>query len=100
MSSLEEPKMSWPVRIGGLSILAVAGAGVGYFVGGRLEIEDLRWDDALAMIIAVLLLAVGVVMAAVVALRPRSVPSGCGVLQAVVMLLAGRSCWPRCGARA
>lgn len=89
MSNLEVPKMSWPVRIGGLMVLALAGAGVGYLVGGRLEIEDLPWDDALALIIAAVLLATGVVMAVVVAMRSPNVPSGCGVLQAVVMLIAG-----------
>ncbi|GLK48896.1 hypothetical protein GCM10017620_18690 [Brevundimonas intermedia] len=81
--------MSWPARILGLLFLALVGAGVGYLIGGRLNLDALSWDDALALIIAALLLATGVVMAAIVALRPASVPSGCGVLQAVVMLLAG-----------
>ncbi len=89
MSTSVDYKMSWPVRIGGLLFLALVGAGVGYVVGGRLDVESLPWDDALAWIIAALLLAAGVVMAAIVALRPASVPSGCGLLQAVVMLIAG-----------
>lgn len=89
MSTSVDYKMSWPARILGLLFLALVGAGVGYLIGGRLNLDALSWDDALALIIAALLLATGVVMAAIVALRPASVPSGCGVLQAVVMLLAG-----------
>ncbi len=89
MSTSVDYKMSWPVRILGLLFLALAGAGVGYLAGERLNFDDQSWDDALALIIATFLLATGVVMAAIVALRPVSVPSGCGVLQAVVMLLAG-----------
>ena len=89
MLSVEETKMSWPLRIGGLVFLALAGAGVGYLVGGQLAIEDLSWDDALALVIAALLLATGVVMAVMVALRSPKLPRGCGVLQAVVMMIAG-----------
>jgi hypothetical protein len=89
MSSVEGIKMSWPLRIGGLVFLALVGAGVGYLVGGQLAIEDLSWDDALALVIAALLLATGVVMAVMVALRSPKLPGGCGVLQAVVMMIAG-----------
>lgn len=67
MSSVEDPKMSWPVRIGGLLFLGLAGAGVGYLVGGRMEVEDLRWDDALALVIAAMLLATGAIMAGMAA---------------------------------
>lgn len=89
MSSVEEPKMSWPARIGGLLFLGLAGAGVGYLVGGRMEVEDLRWDDALALVIAALLLTTGVIMAAMAVLRSSALPPACGPLQALVMLIAG-----------
>jgi len=89
MSSVEDPKMSWPVRIGGLFFLGLAGAGVGYLVGGRMEVEDLRWDDALALVIAALLLMTGVIMAAMAAMRSSKLPPACGPLQALVMLIAG-----------
>jgi hypothetical protein len=89
MSSVEDPKMSWPVRIGGLLFLGLAGAGVGYLVGGRMEVEDLRWDDALALVIAALLLMTGVIMAAMAAMRSSKLPPACGPLQALVMLIAG-----------
>jgi hypothetical protein len=89
MSSVEETKMSWPLRIGGLVFLALVGAGVGYLIGGQLALDDLRWDDALALVIAGLLLATGVMMGVMVALRSPKLPSGCGVLQAVVMTIAG-----------
>jgi hypothetical protein len=89
MSSVEDPKLSWPVRIGGLLFLGLAGAGVGYLVGGRMEVEDLRWDDALALVIAALLLTTGVIMAAMAVLRPSTPPPACGPLQALVMLIAG-----------
>ncbi len=89
MSSVEDPKMSWPVRIGGLLFLGLAGAGVGYLVGGRMEVEDLRWDDALALVIAALLLTTGVIMAAMAVLRSSTLPPACGPLQALVMLIAG-----------
>ena len=89
MSSVEDPKMSWPVRIGGLFFLGLAGAGVGYLVGGRMDVEDLRWDDALALVIAALLLMTGVIMAAMAAMRSSKLPPACGPLQALVMLIAG-----------
>ncbi|MBJ7319506.1 MAG: hypothetical protein JHC96_11960 [Brevundimonas sp.] len=89
MSSVEDPKMSWPVRIGGLFFLGLAGAGVGYLVGGRMEVEDLRWDDALALVIAALLLMTGVILAAMAAMRSSKLPPACGPLQALVMLIAG-----------
>ena len=89
MSSVEDPKMSWPVRIGGLLFLGLAGAGVGYLVGGRMEVEDLRWDDALALVIAALLLMTGVILAAMAAMRSSKLPPACGPLQALVMLIAG-----------
>lgn len=89
MSSVEDPKMSWPVRIGGLLFLGLAGAGGGYLVGGRMEVEDLRWDDALALVIAALLLMTGVIMAAMAAMRSSKLPPACGPLQALVMLIAG-----------
>jgi hypothetical protein len=89
MSSVEDPKMSWPVRIGGLFFLGLAGAGVGYLVGGRMEVEDLRWDDALALVIAAMLLMTGVIMAAMAAMRSSKLPPACGPLQALVMLIAG-----------
>jgi hypothetical protein len=89
MSRVEDPKMSWPVRIGGLFFLGLAGAGVGYLVGGRMEVEDLRWDDALALVIAALLLMTGVIMAAMAAMRSSKLPPACGPLQALVMLIAG-----------
>jgi hypothetical protein len=89
MSSVEDPKMSWPVRIGGLFFLGLAGAGVGYLVGGRMEVEDLRWDDALALVIAAMLLMTGVILAAMAAMRSSKLPPACGPLQALVMLIAG-----------
>ena len=89
MSSVEDPKMSWPVRIGGLFFLGLAGAGVGYLVGGRMEVEDLRWDDALVLVIAAMLLMTGVILAAMAAMRSSKLPPACGPLQALVMLIAG-----------
>lgn len=89
MSSVEDPKMSWPARIGGLLFLGLAGAGVGYLVGGSLEPETVAWEDALAMIIAALLVTTGVIMAGMAVIRSATLPPGCGGLQAVVMLLAG-----------
>lgn len=89
MAASADCKISWAVRIGGLLLLGLAGAGVGYAVGERTAIDAPPWDDALAVVVAALLLAAGVAMAGVVAVRPASLPTGCGVLQAVVLLLAG-----------
>jgi hypothetical protein len=47
------------------------------------------WDDGLASIMGLLLLAVGLSMIYVLVSRPASVPKGCGILQIIAMVLAG-----------
>lgn len=89
MSDSLDRKPSWPVRVGGLLLLGLAGAGVGYVVGGTLDVGALSWDDALAWIIAAMLLTTAAALTGVVAMRPDKLPGGCGVLQVIVLALAG-----------
>lgn len=71
--------------------LVLAGLG-GVFGYGAATLSDgvlTTWEDELAVLTSVVLIAVGVISAVMVARRPSEVPRGCGILQVVVMLLAG-----------
>lgn len=74
--------------LGGLALAAV-GALTGYALANAIEGRNMPWADSLALAMAVALIAIGVLSAITMALRPSTVPKGCGVLQIVVFLLAG-----------
>ncbi|MDQ3125899.1 MAG: hypothetical protein M3Q74_09895 [Pseudomonadota bacterium] len=69
--------------------LAGLGGAFGYGFATLTDGSLTRWEDELAVVMAVIMIGVGVISAVVVAVRPSSVPRGCGILQVVVMLLAG-----------
>jgi hypothetical protein len=70
-------------------LLAGLGGAVG-FVGANMTDGVLTaWEDEVAVLMSVVLIATGLISAVVVAVRPSTVPKGCGLLQVAVMLLAG-----------
>lgn len=77
------------LKIGGLVLLALIGAAVGATTARFIDASALPADDALNLFVGVVLIGMGVVMGGIMALRPANVPKGCGLLQILVMALAG-----------
>jgi len=77
------------LKIGGLVLLALIGAAVGAATARFIDASALPADDALNLFVGVVLVGMGVVMGGIMALRTANVPKGCGVLQIVVLALAG-----------
>lgn len=88
-ASLEDPRPSVARKTVTFVALALfgglVGAGIAHLTDGRLQ----SWEDEVAVLMAAILIGVGLMSAAIVAIRPASVPKGCGALQSIVMLLAG-----------
>jgi hypothetical protein len=85
----EDPKPSLLRKAALFIALAGLGGAVG-FVGANLTDGLLTtWEDEVALLMSVVLIATGLISAFVVAVRPSTVPKGCGLLQVAVMLLAG-----------
>lgn len=76
-------------KLAGLAVLAGAGAASGYGVATLTRDRLDSWPDETALLVAATLVASGIAVAVIVALRPRRIPRGCGVLQSLVLLLAG-----------
>ena len=89
MTDVAERKTPLFLRLLGIAALAGAGAATGYTLANVAEIGDMPWDDALSLAMAVSLLAIAVISTGVMVTRPSTVPKGCGVLQIIVMALAG-----------
>lgn len=89
MNASVERKPSLLLRLLGIAALAGLGAGTGYLLANTADLGSLPWEDALALLMGVSLIAIGVISIGVMFTRPSSVPKGCGVLQITVMLLAG-----------
>lgn len=87
--SLETPRTSLLRKAGLFVVLAVLGGFVGYGVTTLMGDVQTAWQDELAVLMAVMTITTGLISAFVVATRPSTVPRGCGVLQVIVMLLAG-----------
>ena len=88
-TSLEAPRPSLLRKAALFVVLAVLGGAFGYGFATLTDGVLTRWEDELAVIMAAATIGIGVVTAVVVATRPSQIPRGCGVLQVVVMLLAG-----------
>ena len=88
-TSLEAPRSSLLRKAALFVVLAVLGGAFGYAFATLTDGVLTRWEDELAVIMAAATIGIGVVSAFVVATRPSDVPKGCGILQVVVMLLAG-----------
>jgi len=89
MNASAERKTNPLLKLLGVAVLAGLGAATGYLLANTADLGSLPWDDALALLMGVSLIAIGVISIGVMATRPSSVPKGCGVLQIIVMLLAG-----------
>ena len=89
MSEAQDRLQSLPAKIGLMAVLAGVGALVGHGMARAFEADGAPWPDVLATVMAVALIAVGLLGAVVMFTRPSAVPKGCGVLQIVVFLLAG-----------
>jgi hypothetical protein len=88
-TSLEAPRPSLLRKAALFVVLAVLGGAFGYAFATLTDGVLTRWEDELAVIMAAATIGIGVITAFVVATRPSQIPRGCGVLQVVVMLLAG-----------
>lgn len=89
MNTSVERKPNLALRLLGIAALAGLGAATGYTLANTADLGALPWDDALALLMSVSLIAIGIISIGVMFTRPSSVPKGCGILQIVVMLLAG-----------
>lgn len=89
MTTSTEKPVPLSMRIIGGLLLGAAGAVTGYLVSGQVREVGMPWEDGLACLMGVMLMAIGLAMIYVLATRPSSVPKGCGVLQVIAMLLAG-----------
>lgn len=87
--SLETPRTSLLRKAALFVVLAVLGGLAGYGVSTLMGDVRTVWQDELAVLMAVMTISTGLISAFVVATRPSTVPRGCGVLQVIVMLLAG-----------
>jgi len=88
-ASLEAPRPSLLSKAALLVLLAALGGAFGFGFATLTDGVLTRWEDELAVFMAAAMIGIGVVTAFVVATRPSDVPKGCGILQVIVMLLAG-----------
>lgn len=88
-TSLEAPRPSLLRKAALFVVLAVLGGAFGYGFATLTDGVLTRWEDGIAVVMAAATIGIGVVTAYAVAARPSTIPPGCGVLQVVVMLLAG-----------
>ena len=88
-ASLEAPRPSLLRKAALFVLLAALGGAFGFGFATLTDGVLTRWEDELAVIMAAVTIGFGVITAFVVATRPSQIPRGCGVLQVVVMLLAG-----------
>lgn len=88
-ASLNAPRPSLLRKAAFLVLLAGLGGAFGYGFATITDSVVTRWEDDLAVVMAVAMIGIAVVTAFVVATRPSDVPKGCGILQVIVMLLAG-----------
>jgi hypothetical protein len=88
-ASLEAPRPSLLRKAALLVLLAALGGAFGFGFATLTDGFVTRWEDDLAMFMAAAMIGIGVLSAFVVATRPSDVPKGCGILQVIVMLLAG-----------
>lgn len=89
MITSTEKTVPLSVRLAGGLLLGAAGAAMGYLVSGQMRAGEASWEDGLAVLMGVMLLALGLVMTYVLVSRPATVPKGCGVLQIIAMIMAG-----------
>ena len=82
-----EPSLKRKLLVGGL--LAAVGAVVGASAARAALTANLPWEDAAAVILSAALIGMAVISGVIMAIRPATVPKGCGTLQVAVLLAAG-----------
>lgn len=82
-----EPSLKRKLLVGGL--LAAVGAVVGASAARAALTANLPWEDAAAVILSAALIGMAVISGVIMAVRPATVPKGCGTLQVAVLLAAG-----------
>lgn len=87
--SLETPRTPLLRKSALFVVLAILGGFAGFGITTLMGDVQTVWQDELAVLMAVMTISTGLISAFVVATRPSTVPRGCGVLQVIVMLLAG-----------
>lgn len=88
-ASLETPRPSMLRKAAMFVLLAGLGGAFGYGLATLTDGVLTRLEDELAVVMSVAMITAGVITAIIVARRSPDVPRGCGVLQVIVMLLAG-----------
>jgi hypothetical protein len=90
MTALKQRKTALAVRIGGLVVLGALGGLVGYGLAAVTDVDPtMPWPDQLALVVAVALIAMGVVGGVMARIKPETAPQGLVGLQVAVMILAG-----------
>lgn len=88
-ATLETPRPSFVRKAVLFLILALLGGFAGYGVALLTDGTLTTWEDDVALVMSVVMISTGVISAFIVVTRPSTIPRGCGLLQVVVMLLAG-----------
>ncbi len=88
-ASLDTPRPSFLRKAAMFVVLAGLGGASGYGLATLTDGTLTSWEDEVALVMSAGMIGIGAVTAFIVATRPSSVPRGCGILQVVVMLLAG-----------
>lgn len=88
-ATLETPRPSFVRKSVLFLILALLGGFAGYGVATLTDGTLTTWEDDVALVMSVVMISTGVLSAFIVVTRPSTIPRGCGLLQVVVMLLAG-----------
>ena len=87
-ASLDTPRPSLLRKAAMFVLLAGLGGVFGYGFATLTDGALASWEDELAVVMSAAMVGVAAITAVIVARRPSDVPRGCGILQAVVMLLA------------
>ena len=86
ITDTDQPQWKKIAGMAGLALLgAVFGAGLALFTDGRFA----DWADEANFFLGVTLILMAAVSGVIMAVRPSSVPRGCGLLQIAVLVLAG-----------
>ncbi|MDO1559073.1 hypothetical protein Q0812_06480 [Brevundimonas sp. 2R-24] len=77
------------IKVATAAVLALAGGATGFALARAGIGLNLPFEDAAALFMAALLLVSAAAALIMLGVRPASIPKGCGLLQTVVLALAG-----------
>jgi hypothetical protein len=86
---LDAPKPLSRKILVGLLLGGLVGGVAGFTVAEFLSDSITRWDDYVNVVMGTVLIGMALISVGVIILRPLSIPKGCGVLQVIVLALAG-----------